>query len=268
MTLLIDTIAQFDEYFDELTEDRRAHPTDDLATVIANGQVDGCPIDDDARLWYFIIVATAGHDTTSYALSGGMEALLRAPRPGRAARSATPRLVTNAVDEMIRWTSPVRHFLRYLTRPDTEVAGVQIPEGERLLLSYPSANRDAPCSSTHGVRRVPTQCRPADLVRRRRALLPGIDRSPGASSARSCRSCSSGVDTIELDGRARVGAGQLRRRGQAPARPLHPALTSGSTTSVAVAHRRAATGGRDVVDALDVEAHAGDAVVGVEPRTG
>ncbi len=54
---------------------------------------------------------------------------------------AHPDLVNNAVDEMIRWTSPVRHFLRYLTRPAT-LSGVDIPEGDRLLLSYPSANRD------------------------------------------------------------------------------------------------------------------------------
>jgi cytochrome P450 len=141
MTFLTRTIARFDGYFADLTEDRRAHPTDDLATVIANGQIDGCPIDDDARLWYFIIVATAGHDTTSYALAGGMEALLRYPDQ-LATLAADPGLATNAAEEMIRWTSPVRSFLRY-AQEDTEVAGVPIARGERVLLSYPSANRDA-----------------------------------------------------------------------------------------------------------------------------
>jgi cytochrome P450 len=140
MALLTDTIAQFDTYFTGLTEDRRAHPTDDLATVIANGEVDGCPMDSNARLWYYTIVATAGHDTTSFALSGGLEALLRRPEQVALLQSR-PELVNNAVDEMIRWTSPVRHFLRYLTRPAT-LSGVEIPEGDRLLLSYPSANRD------------------------------------------------------------------------------------------------------------------------------
>jgi len=140
MELLTDTIAQFDQYFGELTEDRRAHPTEDLATVIANGEVNGCPMDANARLWYYTIVATAGHDTTSFALSGGVEALLRRPEQVALLQSR-PELVNNAVDEMIRWTSPVRHFLRYLTRPAT-LSGVEIPEGDRLLLSYPSANRD------------------------------------------------------------------------------------------------------------------------------
>ena len=140
MALLTDTIAQFQTYFDALTEDRRSHPTDDLATLIATGEVNGCPMDGNARFWYYAIVATAGHDTTSFALSGGLEALLRHPDQV-ALLQGRPELVNNAVDEMIRWTSPVRHFLRYLTRPAT-LSGVEIPEGDRLLLSYPSANRD------------------------------------------------------------------------------------------------------------------------------
>jgi cytochrome P450 len=137
---LTSTIARFDDYFAALTDERRAHPTDDLATVIANGEIDGCPMERHARLWYFIIVATAGHDTTSYALSGGMEALLRQPDQV-AALAADPALATNAAEEMIRWTSPVRSFLRY-AQADTEIDGVPIAAGERVLLSYPSANRD------------------------------------------------------------------------------------------------------------------------------
>jgi cytochrome P450 len=140
LEFLTATIGRFDEYFEALTADRRAHPTDDLATVIANGEIDGCPMERHARLWYYIIVATAGHDTTSYALSGGMEALLRRPDQ-LAALAADPSLATNAAEEMIRWTSPVRAFLRY-AQEDTEVDGVPIAAGERVLLSYPSANRD------------------------------------------------------------------------------------------------------------------------------
>ncbi len=140
MALLTDTLNQFDDYFNGLAAERRANPTDDLATVIATGEVGGCPMDHHATLWYFTIVATAGHDTTSFALSGGLEALLRHPDQV-ATLKADPSLVNNAVDEMIRWTSPVRHFLRYLTEPAT-LSGVEIPEGDRILLSYPSANRD------------------------------------------------------------------------------------------------------------------------------
>jgi len=138
--MILETIKQFDEYFQALADERRAHPTDDLATVIANGQIAGCPMDHHATFWYFTIVATAGHDTTSFALSGGLEALLRHPDQVKALQR-DPDLIVNAVDEMIRWTSPVRHFLRYLTEPAT-LSGVHIPAGGRLLLSYPSANRD------------------------------------------------------------------------------------------------------------------------------
>jgi cytochrome P450 len=137
---LLETVMRFIQYFNELTEDRRSCPRDDLASVIANGEIGGCPLGDAERLWYYIIVATAGHDTTSYALSGGLEAMLRDPSQLDALR-ADPDLAVTAADEVIRWTSPVRHFLRYATC-ESEVGGVTIPEGGRVLLSYPSANRD------------------------------------------------------------------------------------------------------------------------------
>ncbi len=70
---------------------------------------------DTERIWYYIIVATAGHDTTSYALSGGMEAMVRDPSQLWALRD-DPELAGNAADECIRWTSPVRHFMRYADR--------------------------------------------------------------------------------------------------------------------------------------------------------
>jgi cytochrome P450 len=134
------SIMQFIQYFNEITVDRQACPADDLASVIANGQIDGAPMGDVERLWYYIIVATAGHDTTSFALSGGMERFANAPDQLWALREE-PELVNNAADEVIRYTSPVRHFLRWAAHDQT-VGGVDIPEGGRVLLSYPSANRD------------------------------------------------------------------------------------------------------------------------------
>ena len=137
---LIESVTRFIQYFNDLTDDRRTCPADDLASLIANGRPGGCPMGDAERLWYYIIVATAGHDTTSYALSGGLEALLRDPDQLWFLRE-DPELGVNAADECIRWTSPVRHFLRYAV-DDTEIAGVEIPKDGRVLLSYPSANRD------------------------------------------------------------------------------------------------------------------------------
>jgi cytochrome P450 len=137
---VVNTINRFDEFFQGVSADRQANPTDDLATVIANGRVDGLPLETTAQLWYYIIVATAGHDTTSYALIGGMRELLR-NTDQMAALRADPSLATNATEEIIRWTSPVRQFLRYANE-DTEIRGVPIKKGERVLLSYPAANRD------------------------------------------------------------------------------------------------------------------------------
>lgn len=138
--VMLDAMTDFYAYFTELTEQRRAEPRQDIATVLANGTVEGEPLGELQRLSYYLIVATAGHDTTSSALGGGIEALLRRPEQMQMLREDLS-LVDNAVDEILRWTTPVRHFMRYSTC-DQEVGGCRIAEGERVLLSYLSANRD------------------------------------------------------------------------------------------------------------------------------
>jgi cytochrome P450 len=134
------SLMRFILYFNQITDDRKARPRDDLATVIANGTIGSCPLGDAERLWYYIIIATAGHDTTSYALSGGMHALLRNPDQLHHLKQ-DPSLMGNAAEEILRWATPVRHFLRYAAR-DSDVHDVAVREGERVLLSYPAANRD------------------------------------------------------------------------------------------------------------------------------
>jgi cytochrome P450 len=134
------SIMRFVQYFNEITADRQSCPKDDLASVIANGNIDGLPLGDYERLWYYIIVATAGHDTTSFALAGGMERFCDDPSQMWALRDE-PELINNAADEIIRFTSPVRHFLRWAAR-DQLLGGAEIPAGGRILISYPSANRD------------------------------------------------------------------------------------------------------------------------------
>ena len=133
-------IGDFLTYFAELTAKRRENPTDDLATLIANGQIDGEPMPDLETMGYYIIVATAGHDTTSSAMAGGMQALIDHPEQ-LAKLQANPDLITNAVEEILRWTAPVRHFMR-TAQEDTEVAGQQIKKGDWLYLSYKAANLD------------------------------------------------------------------------------------------------------------------------------
>jgi cytochrome P450 len=127
-------------YFQRMTADRRAHPGDDLASVIANGCIDGAALGDLETIGYYIIVATAGHDTTSSTLAGGLEALARHPEQLRALQR-DPAGIDNAVEEMIRWVTPVRHFLRY-AEEGYELRGKRIAKGDALLMSYLSANRD------------------------------------------------------------------------------------------------------------------------------
>ncbi|MFC8044024.1 cytochrome P450 [Nocardia sp. NPDC057353] len=127
-------------YFNELTAARRATPTEDLASTIANARIDGEPLSDIDTMSYYAIIATAGHDTTSGTISGGMRAL--AENPDQLARlQADLSLLPQATEEMIRWVTPVKAFMRTATE-DTTVRGVPIAKGDSLLLSYISANRD------------------------------------------------------------------------------------------------------------------------------
>jgi cytochrome P450 len=128
-------LMDFYTYFNHITVDRRERPTNDIASTIANAR-----LDDLASVSYYVIIATAGHDTTSSSLAGGLEALVRSPEQLRALRD-DPALIDNAVDEMIRWVTPVRHFMRY-AQEDATVGSTRIRKGERLLLAYLSGNRD------------------------------------------------------------------------------------------------------------------------------
>jgi len=116
-----------------------------LASAIANATIadqGGVPQQLGAMetISYYTIVATAGHDTTSAALAGGMQALIE--HPDQLARlQADPSLIPTAVDEMIRWVTPVKHFMRNATEP-YELRGHRFEAGDPVLLSYPSANRD------------------------------------------------------------------------------------------------------------------------------
>jgi cytochrome P450 len=137
---IIEAVLRFKAYFDELTAARRAMPADDIASVIANAEIGGETMSDMEQLSYYMIIATAGHDTTSSTISGGMGALVGNPDQ-LAALKDDPSLIDNAVDEMIRWVTPVRHFMRHATE-DYELGDTTILAGDRLLLAYLSANRD------------------------------------------------------------------------------------------------------------------------------
>lgn len=133
-------IADFENYFRELTADRRANPREDIATVIANASVDGGQIPDRELAGYYMIVATAGHDTTSASTAGAMMELARDPALFARFRAAEADKA-GLIEEAIRWTTPVQHFMRS-AREDAQIGGQTIRAGDWLMLNYVSANRD------------------------------------------------------------------------------------------------------------------------------
>jgi cytochrome P450 len=133
-------LLDFFGYFSALTASRREHPTEDLASAIANARVDGEPLSDVDTASYYVIIATAGHDTTSATIAGGLHALIENPDQ-RNRLCDNPDLMPLATEEMIRWVTPVKEFMRTATA-DTTVRGVPIAKGESVYLSYVSANRD------------------------------------------------------------------------------------------------------------------------------
>ena len=133
-------VKTFEDYFAGIAEDRRRNPTDDVASVIANALVDGEPLPPRDMAGYYIIVATAGHDTTSASTAGAMQAL--ANDPAQWARVKADRsLLPGIVEEAIRWTTPVQHFMRTAAE-DVELGGQQVKKGDWLMINYVAANHD------------------------------------------------------------------------------------------------------------------------------
>ncbi|MET4119878.1 cytochrome P450 [Bradyrhizobium sp. JR4.1] len=137
---LIDATFAYVNFFKEVARERRQNPTDDLASIIATAEVDGKPIGEFETSSYYVALASAGHDTTSATLSGGLLALIENPGEMRKLKE-NPDLIPAAVEEMVRWVSPVKHFFRTATETYT-LRGKTIKQGDNLLMAYPSANRD------------------------------------------------------------------------------------------------------------------------------
>ena len=131
---------EFKDYYDGVIRDRRACPRNDVASLIANGEVNGCPMDERAMISYYVIASTAGHDTTSATTATAMWVLAEQPQL-LAKLKANPALIQGFVEESIRWATPVQQFVRSAAE-DYELRGQQIRKGDLLYLSYVSANRD------------------------------------------------------------------------------------------------------------------------------
>jgi cytochrome P450 len=137
----MDVLMDMFQFFGAITEDRRANPRDDLASLISNGTINGEPIGHIEAMSYYVIISTAGHDTTSFSMGGGLLALIENPEQFAKLRSDPAKYLDGTIAEILRWVSPVRHFMRTAKAPYT-LRGKQINEGDSVFLSYWSANRD------------------------------------------------------------------------------------------------------------------------------
>jgi hypothetical protein len=137
---LWETTMELENYFASVTKKFRENPTTQINSLIANAKIDGEYLNHRQMMGYYIIAATAGHDTTSNTTAGAMWAM--AERPGMLEQmQANPDLINAFVEESIRWEAPVKHFMRSAVS-DCEVGGQQIKAGDWLMLSYQSGCRD------------------------------------------------------------------------------------------------------------------------------
>jgi cytochrome P450 len=132
-------VALFD-YFEKMVEERRRSPRDDIISVLAAARIDGAPLRRVELLSYLFVLVVAGNETTRNATTGGLLALIRHPAQLEKLRR-NPALIGAAVEEIVRWTTPVIQFVRTATE-DVELRGRKIRAGQSLCMFYPSANRD------------------------------------------------------------------------------------------------------------------------------
>ncbi|HYB89630.1 MAG TPA: cytochrome P450 [Candidatus Binataceae bacterium] len=128
------------QYFTDMVTQRQKVPTNDITSIVANGKVNGEPLPTMELLSYYLLLVVAGNETTRNATTGALLALIQNPEQFQRLKR-DPGLLKTAVEEIVRWTSPVIQFARTAAR-DTEVRGQKIRAGDSVCLFYPSANRD------------------------------------------------------------------------------------------------------------------------------
>lgn len=129
-------------YAQELRADRLKHPRDDITTKIAQAEVEGHSLTPEEFGSFFVLLVVAGNETTRNAISHGMLALTNHPEQRAVWLDDFEGLAPTAVEEIIRWATPVIHFRRTCATAETEVGGQTIKEGEKVAIWYGTANRD------------------------------------------------------------------------------------------------------------------------------
>jgi len=141
MDALMTAAVELSQYAQALGEERAAAPRDDITSVLMQADVDGDRLTTAEFASFFILLVVAGNETTRNAISHGMKALTDFPDQRRVWMDDFEGLAPTAIEEIVRWATPVIHFRRTLTR-DVEIAGQKIPAGDKIVMWYNSANRD------------------------------------------------------------------------------------------------------------------------------
>jgi cholest-4-en-3-one 26-monooxygenase len=143
--VMMDAFAAYTEFTMDLITKRRAEPTDDLFSIMINAEVEGQQMSDDEIVMETLLILIGGDETTRHTLSGGTEQLVRHRDQWDMLVNADDRdhalLLGGAIEEMLRWTSPVKNMCRTLTA-DTEFHGTELRQGEKVMLLFESANFD------------------------------------------------------------------------------------------------------------------------------
>ena len=137
----INAIGEMLGYAQSVAQDKRAKPADDIATTLVQSEVDGDRLTDDDFAWFFLLLVNAGGDTTRNLVAAGVQQLFEHPDEHRRLLADVDGLTATAVEEMLRFTSPVAHFKRTVMH-DVELGGKQLHAGDRVMVFYGSANRD------------------------------------------------------------------------------------------------------------------------------
>ncbi len=136
----MDAFAAYTEYMMGMIAARKDEPTDDLVSVLVHAEVEGEQLADDQIVTEVLLLLIGGDETTRHTLSGGTTQLLRHPDQHQRLVNDL-ELLPNAIEEMLRWTAPVKNMARTITA-DTEFHGTRLKEGEKMLLLFESANFD------------------------------------------------------------------------------------------------------------------------------
>jgi len=142
MVRAMEAFTGYSDYIHPVLEERRVSGnTDDLVGVLCHAEIEGDSLDDESLVQETLLILIGGDETTRHVISGGVEELLRHPDQTTQLAADPAGLMPGAVEEMLRWVSPIKNMARTATR-DVELGGARIGEGQELLLLYPSANRD------------------------------------------------------------------------------------------------------------------------------